>query len=600
MDGDPTPAPQPDPTSGPWSGGPAVTAPSPSWFSRYRMLLIPAAGILALLAVSAGAVLLLAKPNPTIEKMVPATADVIGIANIDPSMTQKVNLMRAVHSFPDTKTDQATWAKLDEAFKDSGVSFTGDIQPWLGAEIGFSARADFSNQANSQAAFYAVSRDDQKARALLAKLRTSTWAKHLQWKDETYSGFTISVGTPASASEKVAAYAYIDHVVVIATSSAMIHEIIDTEQGHAARLVDTSDFKATLAGLPSDRVGFVYVNGRSLIVSIKKNLATTPALTPALKNAADVDALQGIAATLSAGGAGLQADLLVKFDQSKLTPTTREALAHAGSTDVVLRWIPRKSDAFLAITSFNRTIQTLLDQVGSDPAMKADTDAFGLTGPGGVLPHLTGDAGLEVEFGANGLPAGAIVLGTDNGKSLSTFFGELFALAEGVVSSGMGSSSASGLGGAPSGSKMGAYPQAGSITTTTYRGVAISSWSSPELAQLGGALSPSYAVLDGMGILASTPAEVKAIIDAHKDGATISTDATYKTMSATSLSKPSAIIYFDLAKLLQSIKQSPLGAQLGSGLDSKTEANLEPLKAFILTSASSADEAVSRFFVLIQ
>jgi uncharacterized protein DUF3352 len=599
MDGDPTSAPQPDPPMGQWSGGPAIGPQGPSWFSRYRMLLIPGAGILALLAVSAGAVLLLAKPNPTIEKMVPATADVIAIANIDPSMTQKVNLLRAVHSFPDTKTDQAISAKLDEAFKDSGVSFTGDIQPWLGAEIGFSASADFSSKGDSPAAFYAASRDDQKAQALLAKLRASTYGKKFAWKDETYNGFTISVGTPTNSSDKVTAYAYVDHVVVIATSSAVIHEIIDTDQGRAARLVDSSDYKATLAGLPSDRVGFVYINGHSLVSNIKKQVATTPALTPALKNAADVDALQGIAATLSAGGAGLQADLLIKFDQAKLTPTTRQALAHSGNTDVLLRWIPKGSDAFLAITSLNRTITTLLDQAGSDPSVKAETDAFGLTGPSGVLPHMTGDAGLEVEFGANGLPGGAILLGTDNAKSMSTFFGELFALAQGVTSSGLGSSSGSGLGIAPT-PGVGASMPAGSIATTTYRGVTITSWSSPELAQLGGVLSPSYAVLDGMGILASTAAEVKAIIDAHKDGATISTDATYKTMSAASLSKPSAVIYLDLAKLLQAIKQSPLASQVGSGLGTRTQANLEPLKAFILTSTSTADQAVERFFVLIQ
>src|SRR6202022_1266059 len=104
----------------------------------------------------------------------------------------------------------------------------------------------------------------------------------------------------------------------------------------------------------------------------------------------------------------------------------------AGSTDVMLRWIPKGSDAFLAFTSLNRTIQTVLDQAGSDASVKAGTDAVGLTGPSGVLPHLTGDAGLEVEFGSNGLPAGAILLGTDNAKSMNAFFAKLLALAEGV------------------------------------------------------------------------------------------------------------------------------------------------------------------------
>jgi hypothetical protein len=595
MNPDPTPAFQPDPTPG-WS--PAVVAqPSPSWFRRYRMLLIPAVVVVALGAVGAAAVLLL-KPNPTIEMMVPATADVIAIANVDPSVTQKVNLMRAVHSFPDYKTDKAIADKLDQAFKDSGISFTGDIQPWLGAEVGFSAKLNLASTADSPAAFYAVSRDDTKARAMLAKLRASTWGKKFTWKDETYNGVTISIGTPTGPSEKANAYSYVDHVVVIATSSAMIHEIIDTKQGRAARLVDSSDYKATLAGLPTDRVGFLYVNGKSLVTNIKSELAKTPSLSLALRNMNDMDALQGIAATLSASGTGLQADLVVKIDQGKLAPATREALAQAGSTDVMLRWIPKGSDAFLAFTSLNRTIQTVLDQAGSDASVKAGTDAVGLTGPSGVLPHLTGDAGLEVEFGSDGLPAGAILLGTDNAKSMSAFFGKLLTLAEEATSSGLSGSIGSASGGSI-GSGLGVSPLAGGITTSTYRGVVITSWTSPDLSQLG-AFSPSYAVLDGMGILASTPGEVKTVIDAHKDGATIATDATYKTVSAAALTKPSAIVYVDIAKLVEAIRQSPLGSQAGLGLDSKAYANLEPLRAFMLTAASQADRAAERFFVLIQ
>src|ERR1700681_1794244 len=294
-EGDLTPAP-PDPAVPP-SASIAPAAPQ-SWLLQRRRLLIPAAAVLALGAVSAAAVLLLVKPSGTVEKMVPATADVIAVANLDPSVTQKVNLLRAVHSFPDYKTDKAISDKLDAVLKGSDISFSGDIQPWLGSEIGFSARLNLGSATDSPAAFYVVSRDDTKARAMLAKLRASKWAKDYQWKDETYSGITISVGTPkGSTSGKAGAYTIVDHVVVFATSCALVHEIIDTDQGRAARLVDSSDYKATLAGLPSDRIGVVYVNGKSLVGSVKQQMATTPALSLALKNINDVDALQGIGAT---------------------------------------------------------------------------------------------------------------------------------------------------------------------------------------------------------------------------------------------------------------------------------------------------------------
>src|SRR2546425_9810210 len=586
IEGDLTPAPQPDPGQ---PVPPAVAAPPaapPSWFLHHRRLLIPAGAVLALGAVSAAAVLILAKQSSTIEKMVPASADVIAVGNLDPSVAQKVNLLRAVHSFPDYKTDKAIADKLDLAFKDSGLSFSSDIQPWLGSAIGFTARVNLVKTESSPSACCAGSRDDTKAQAMLAKLRASAWGKKFHWTDETYNGFTISIATPTVTSEKALAYSFVDHVVVVAPSSAMIHEIIDTEQGRAARLVDSNDYKATLAALPSDRLGYVYVNGKSLVAGVKKQMATTPAVSLALKNLNDVDALQGIGATLSANGDGILADILVKVDQSKLSPATRDAFARAGKADVVVKWIPQTSEGFLALPGLNRTIQAALAQSGNQASVKAATDSIGLTGTAGLLPHLTGDAGLEVEFSGSGLPTGAILLGTNDAKSMNAFFAKLLVLAEGAAGAGFGSTPAA---------------TAGHVTTTTYRGVVISTWTSPALGGLGAsALSPSYAVLDGMGILASTPAEVKAIIDTHKSGASIASDATYKSASSASLASPSGIIYLDIAKLAAAIRKSPFGSQAGLGSGSALSANVDPVKAVILTASSQADRATERFFVIVR
>src|SRR3989442_7759991 len=169
---DPMPgaSPEPDAASGA-SPEPAPVrsglspAPSPSWFSRYRIAVVSAAGALVVGAVAVAAVLLLSQPNPTVEKMVPATHDVLVIANLNPSLAQKVNLLRAVHSFPDTTTDSAISQKLDEAFKDAGLSYTSDVQPWLGAEVGVSGTMNFESSADSPFALFATSRDDTKAKA---------------------------------------------------------------------------------------------------------------------------------------------------------------------------------------------------------------------------------------------------------------------------------------------------------------------------------------------------------------------------------------------------------------------------------------------------
>src|ERR1700682_1632432 len=160
-EGDLTP-PQPDVTPGA-SPQPAAGLTRP-WFARYGLAVGGAAAAVVVSAVAVAAVLLLNQPTTSIEKMVPATHDVLVIATLNPSLAQKVNWLRAVHSFPDTKTDAAISAKLDEAFKAAGLSFTNDVQPWLGGEVGASGKVNVENSTDSPFALFAPSRDDTKAK----------------------------------------------------------------------------------------------------------------------------------------------------------------------------------------------------------------------------------------------------------------------------------------------------------------------------------------------------------------------------------------------------------------------------------------------------
>ena len=581
-EGDLTP-PQPEPIPGE-APPPPPPAPPTSWFSRYRLPVISGAGALAMGAIAVAAILLLAKPNPTVEKMIPATQDAMVIANLDPSLTQKVNLLRAVHSFPDTSTDAAISKKLDEAFKDTGLSFTADIQPWLGGEVAASGKLNFQNGGDSPFALFATSRDDTRAKAALVKLRSGTVGKKYRWSDETYNGISIASGTPTVTSEKPVAYSYVDHVVVIASSAAVIHDIIDTDQGRSPRLVDSADFKATMALLPSDRVGMGYIAGKSLVAGVKDQMNKPSTLgLPALKTLDDLNALQGIGGTVSATSTGIAFDLGVKLDTGKLSPATRQAFSATGRPDAVLRWIPKTSDGFLAIANVDRSIKTLLDQYGTDSSVKAGTDAVGLTGPGGILPHLTGQLGLEFEVGKGTIPSGAVLIGTNDATAMNAFLGKLLGMAAALgVGNSQGGLLTPGVTPAPT----------GQITTTTYRGVVITSWTVPGLS----GVVPSFAAQDGMGILGSSVAEVKAVIDAHATGSTITADPTYTAAAAASLPRPVGILYLNVANLVSAVEKLPTAGTV----DTQAAANLARVKSFMLTGSSQRGSAIERFFVAIQ
>src|ERR1700674_520318 len=194
------PPPQPDLTPGPWPGSLAAVVPSRSWFGRYGIIAGGAGGALVVGAVVVAAALLLAQPNPSIEKMVPATHDVLVIGTLTPSLAQKVIWLRAFHSFPDTKTDAAISAKLDEAFKAAGLSFTNDVQPWLGGEGGGSGKVNIESPTDSPFPLFATSPDDTTATAVLAKLRGGSFGKKYAWRNEPSNGIALSSGTPTVTS----------------------------------------------------------------------------------------------------------------------------------------------------------------------------------------------------------------------------------------------------------------------------------------------------------------------------------------------------------------------------------------------------------------
>ena len=565
---------------------PAPAGPAPSWLRRNRLPVAAAGAALGLGAVSAAAALTLlgTKAGASLERMVPASADVMVVANLDPSATQKLNLLRSLHRFPQATDDKAIADALDKALKGTGISYSADLKPWLGSELGISARLNYDTTVDSTSiALYAVSRDDKQATAALAKLRSGSAGKLLRWSDETYNGFQLSVGTPVKATDKTAAYSLVDHVVVISNSAALIHEIIDTEQGRMARLTDSNGYRSTVSGLPSDRLGLAYVNGASLVTGIKKQLAKAPATSkPLTGNITDLDAFTGIGASLSASSNGLTADMLVKLDQSRLSAATRQALAGSGRPDAVLSWIPKSSDAFLAVGNINRTIQSLIDSSKSDPSIKTSTDAFGLTGQSGILSHLTGDAALEVEVSA-GSPGGALLLRTDDSSSLKAFFGRLLSTTSSLTP------------GATPSVRGAALPSAPRTVTTTYRGVAITSVQAPTSGIA--LLQPSFAVLDGFGIFASNLAEVRAVIDAHKNGVSIAADVTYKTARAASIDQPATIVYLNSGNLLKAAKT--FAGSTAAGLNSSTLSAAEPLKAVMITGSSRSDRIYERLFLLI-
>src|ERR1700736_6245653 len=113
---------------------PTAAAPRAPWLRRNLGLVAAGAGVLGLATVGALAVALVLKPAASVGKLIPSSADVYVSVALDPSVTQKMNLVNLVHKFPDFKSDADITRQLNDAFKGEDLSFTNDVQPWLGPE----------------------------------------------------------------------------------------------------------------------------------------------------------------------------------------------------------------------------------------------------------------------------------------------------------------------------------------------------------------------------------------------------------------------------------------------------------------------------------
>jgi hypothetical protein len=562
----------------PVGGAAGPTAPPwPPWLRLNRWVMAAGLGVVAVLAVAVAAILvaLALKPSVAIDRMIPASVDGYVAAYLDPSIGQKLNLLGLAHRFPDLKTDADITTSvdkwLDQAFAPSGTTFSRDVRPWLGSQLDVVARTDGKT---AVVALLAGSRDDALAKAALARLRAGPQGQPMAWSDETYQGVVISLGTPRQnpIAERVA-YALVDHTVVMATSEALLKEIIDTDAGKRPRLTDAADFRAALRRVPADKLVFAYVNGQAAARALTDRLSgagRNPFSTSGIK-IDQLSATQTIAFALVAKPTGLLTDLEVKVDPSRLDAASRAALSASGNAAVMTGWIPKRAYGFAATATLKASVTAFVDSVKGDRRADQQLQDYGITGPNGVLVHLTGEAALEVGPGQTRYPAAAVLIGTTDRAGMEHFLQQLTEVV------------------AP-------LSQPTTMQHTTYHGALITTLVVGQVTAEG--YAPSYTVTQGFAIVGSSLTEVEAVISAHETGATIATADHYRGAVAQAAASPSGLLYADLAAVAAAVRPLlPPGAQ--SDYDRKVAPRLGPITAVIMTSQGGPSSLSQLIFVLI-
>jgi hypothetical protein len=334
---------------------------------------------------------------------------------------------------------------------------------------------------------------------------------------------------------------------------------------------------------------------------------------------------------VSAEPQGIAVDVTVSYDQSKLTADQKAALGAADHPNALGALVPADAYGVILQQHLDTSLNAAVDQiVNADPSAAGFLQQAGVTGEGGVLNTLTGDMAMEVGPGASGsaVPAGAIMVGTTDAATMQKFLDTATGfLLQNLGASGSSSFQCQGVAVAQStgtctGTSFGpvACPPGLSKTmcqelkrshqgpgfpirppappkphTEIYQGVKITSFQDPAFGSSG--FAPAYAVVDGAGVIATSPDEIKHLIDTKASGQTLDSTSAYRDATA-KVPGSDGLAYFDIQKIAGAIRDA-LPPDEQAQFDQNVGPDLKALQAFVVGSSSDPSHQTVRFFLFM-
>jgi Protein of unknown function (DUF3352) len=487
--------------------------------------------------------------------------------NLDPSGGQKLALNNILGKFPglwSSSRDTTINGWLDSGLQSSGLSHT-DVRSWLGSQLSLIVLRGSTSLIPAEVSLLA-STNDSAAQAMFAKFKSGPVGHTQRWTTATYDGVTLNAAQDSGGGTTV--WAITTHTVIVGTSEAAVDEVIDTSQGKHASLTSESDYTRVQARIPADRIAFLYLDMPHLVALIP---TAATGVSSALRG------YEGIGEAVVASSSGIAVSGTIDFNAAKLSAAARATLGVTAHTSGALPYVPGRAFGFVTLVGLPQLLKNVASLAGSSlGASGSDAlNQLGITGSSGIISHLTGDAGIEVEQlpGAT-VPSGALLIATDASSAVQNFLDQL---ANTLCSDAQGCGSST-------------------ATRATYRGESISTITIRGVD--GSQLSPSWAMVNGWAIVASTPAEVRAVIDA-KQGSNITTSPQYQAVAGQVGTTNNGMFYLNVHALVAAVR-AVLPADIRATYDQQIGPYVTPVQAIGSSSRSYSDHIATSEFVLIR
>ncbi|MDP9300718.1 MAG: DUF3352 domain-containing protein [Actinomycetota bacterium] len=525
-------------------------------------------------AAGAAGFMLLRGSGEAILGKIPASADVVVTANLDPAAGQKVNLLRIASRFPalggQDQLQQQLNQSLDDLLRDVGMTHE-DVQ-WVGSEVGL--YVDVKSAQETSYAVLIATDDEDAAVASLQKFRAGLESQGATFHISDHDGVQITV--PETSEHP--AFAIADGVVVLGSDEGAVSAVIDTAHGGAA-IADDATFQRVSGALPQSRLGIAFVDTAQLLGTFGDVLGAAGLTT----GVTSLDALVGAGLSVSAESDGLALDTVMMYDDAKLSDVQRETLSAADHPNQLIDLIPDDALGMYAVEHLDAAIADQVDRISaSDLQADEEFKRLGLTGSGGLLSQLTGDVAAAASVQPGAIPVGGVLMvGTNDPGATSKWLDDT------LQSLPLGTSGAS-------------CPFEGtcSVTQQTVRWITEDHGGVPvTYASAGASLPVAYAVLGDVAVLGSSRAQVEYVIDVRTGGGAIS-DAPRFTSATASVPTDDGVLYLDVPAIVAAIRGQFAPAEAAS-FDNEIGTSLKPIEAVVAGTKNEPDLQRTRLFIRI-
>jgi Protein of unknown function (DUF3352) len=539
---------------------PPLDPPAAPAARRGKSIAIAAGIVAAVLVVGGGAAFLLLRGSgEQLLDMVPADADVVVTVYLDPSAGQKVNLLRMADEIPSLGSSEEISERVGDVI-DQGLSASGlthDDLDWIGSQVAISVDLPESGSIDTPVVTALVAADDEAAASsTLTKLREDDPSAS-GWRAEDHGGVEVWVGS--DGTDEVA-YGLVNGVVVFTNSAAAIDEVIATSSGERETLAGSAPFQGATAQLPEGKLALIYIDPSQLATAFE-GLAADGRISTAIPDSSqDLEAITGVAMSLSAEEDGLALDMQMTFDPGSLPTDVREGLIAPDHENPLLSLVPQDALALISQIGLRTSIAGLVERFD---ALSSDSPPIDEA----VLEALTGDLAIAgMPSGSAGVPSGVLMIGTSDAPATEQAIRSQVDVVVGK-------------------------PR---WQTTDHDGVAVStlvdrSNSTP--------FAFSFAVFDGAAVLGASPEAVFEVIDARGSGSSIEDSATYRAAMG-AVPTEGGSVYLDIDGLAEAIRRQVPPDQVAD-FDASVGSTMDHLDAFVMGTESSETTAHVRMFLRV-